>query len=87
MWITPMLYMDKHLSVKCHLSKHEQVPSCWVVMILPFPLSQHEHTFFVKDDVSTRIALVFVRSNEQNEIRNVVSDNLKSVLVLRERKW
>ena len=41
----------------------EQVLSCWVVMIIPINSSPSEPAhFFVRDDVSTRIALVFVRS-------------------------
>ena len=43
----PKLY--RSLPTRC---LDEQVLSCWVVMIIPYPLPQHKHTFFVRDDVS-----------------------------------
>ena len=39
---------------------NEQVLSCWVVMIIPFPLPQHQHTLFQR--------------RRLNPGRNVVSD-------------
>ena len=78
--------------LNCTLYIGEQVLFCWVVMILPFTSPSAPAHFFFRDDRSTRIALVFVRSGKKNDLtktrvnpgRNVVSDK-KRVLVLSER--